>query len=79
MKNKKLIAIGILLIALLKIAYDSGRNVGIGIGVVGTLDTVNKIMKKQIDSDTSVTMLVLVNPDTNVYFLSRRTVLENAQ
>lgn len=40
-----------------------------------TMDTVQTIIDKQIKSDTTVTRLVLVNPDTVTYILSRKTLL----
>lgn len=43
-------------------------------GICDVLDTVNTIIDNQLRSDTSVTKLVIVNPDTNIFFLSRRTI-----
>lgn len=40
-----------------------------------TMDTVNAILDEQLKSDTSVTKLILVHPDTNTYYLSRKTVI----
>lgn len=56
--------------------YNFGYHRGVGAGVVGTLDTVNVILGKQLLSDTSRTELIIAEPtNTTVYFLSRKTVL----
>lgn len=61
------------------ISYNAGYNRGWKQGADdlfnATIDTVQAICNKQLSSDTSVTELVLINPDTTVYYLSRKTVL----
>jgi len=54
-----------------KACYKKGRYDGAGV----MIDTVNNILDKQIKSDTSITKLVLINPDTSTYYLSRKTAL----
>lgn len=55
--------------------FDKGFNSGLDNGFGLMADTVNNILDAQIKSDTSRTRLTIVNPDTNSYFLSRKTVL----
>jgi hypothetical protein len=84
MKTENLKFIGlffgvIILIAVLfyRMGYHEGYNYGAGLGVHASLDTVKSIMDKQLKSDTSYTKLILINPDTNVYVLSRKTILKD--
>ena len=56
-------------------SYNIGYKSGINDGFIISLDTANKILQKQLKSDTSVSELILINPDTNVYILSRKTLL----
>lgn len=56
-------------------SYNIGYKSGINDGFSISLDTANKILQKQLKSDTSVSELILINPDTNVYILSRKTLL----
>ena len=69
----------IILIAVLfyRMGYHEGYNYGAGLGVHASLDTVKQIVEKQMKSDTSCTKLILINPDTNVYVLSRKTILKD--
>ena len=60
---------------IIRTSYWMGWNRGADIGVKSTLDTVNKICEKQIKSDTSITQLVIINPDTTRIYLSRKTIL----
>lgn len=83
MKAKKWLtqgAIGIGLSAIIVAAMVHTRNKayydGFGQGVHVALDTVNKIIIHQYESDTSITKLVLIHPDTNTYYLSRKTVVD---
>lgn len=57
------------------LSYNIGYKSGINDGFNISLDTANKILQKQLKSDTTVTELVLINQDTNVYILSRKTLL----
>lgn len=57
------------------IGYDKGLGKGRSEMFYATCDTFLSIMVKQTRSDTSVSKLILVNPDTNVFILSRKTVL----
>ena len=71
-----LIALGVFVIAK-AIGYSNITNQydkGIIDGYNIALDTVKTILDNQVKSDTSITKLVVVNPDTNVYYLSRRTL-----
>lgn len=56
-------------------SYNIGYKSGINDGFSISLDTANKILQKQLKSDTSVSELILINPDTNIYILSRKTLL----
>lgn len=56
-------------------SYNIGYKSGINDGFSISLDTANKILQKQLKSDTSVTELIMINPYTNVYILSRKTLL----
>jgi len=62
-----------------KFSYNAGYNKGWDRGAddifKATIDTVQAICDKQLKSDTSVTKLVLINPDTSTYYLSRKSVL----
>lgn len=42
-------------------------------GFLVTADSVNAIMQKQIKSDTTVTKLILINRDTNVYIIKAKS------
>lgn len=53
-----------------QIGYEEGENKGYSLA----LDTVNKICSKQLKSDTTVSKLVLINPDTTVYILSPKHI-----
>lgn len=55
--------------------YNKGWDRGANVIFKSTIDTVQAICDKQLKSDSSVTKLVLINPDTIVYYLSRKTVL----
>jgi len=57
--------------------YTVGKVEGKHEGIDRAFDTVMVIVDRQMDSDTSVTELIIANPDTNVYFLSRKTLLES--
>lgn len=73
-----------------KFGYNSGRHDGIGLGVDYTLDTLQTIISKSAELDTSrtiygqdtvvimkygrVTRLTIVSKDTVSYFLSRKTI-----
>lgn len=57
------------------IGYNKGRDKGQAEMFYATCDTILDIMGRQTRSDTSVSKLVLVNPDTNIFILSRKTVL----
>jgi hypothetical protein len=57
--------------------FKIGERVGYSAGVCATLDTVNTALEKQVNSDTSVTRLILINPDTSVYILSRKTIQQH--
>lgn len=57
------------------VGYKKGRAKGQAEMFYATCDTFLSIMGKQTRSDTSVSKLILVNPDTNVFILSRKTVL----
>jgi hypothetical protein len=56
-------------------SFITGKRVGYNNGVDYVLDTVLALVERQVDSDTSVTELNIINPDTNRYFLSRKTML----
>jgi hypothetical protein len=68
-----LVSIFLHTICVYNIGYSKGGDAGAG----QALDTINKIVQKQLKSDTSVTRLILINPDTNTYILSRKTALLN--
>jgi len=57
-----------------RIGYYKGYNTGAFHGVKISLDTVKTIIEKQFKSDCCVTKLILINPDTNTYILSPKTV-----
>lgn len=75
MKYLLVIIIVIVISIALGTTYKIGLSKGIDIGIIATLDTVNKIADKTLKSDTSVTRLILVHPDTTTYILSRKTIL----
>ena len=52
--------------------FGFGKSTGYKEGVSAALDTVSVIMEQQIKSDTSVSVLMIVNPDTNVFILSAK-------
>lgn len=56
-------------------SYKIGFNNGLDKMFFAVTDTIQTIINNQIKSDTSVTELIIINPDTNVYYLSRKTVL----
>lgn len=60
-----------------RIGYHGGYNYGAELGIRASLDTVKSIMDKQLKSDTSVSLIILIKPDTNVYILSRKTILRD--
>jgi hypothetical protein len=60
-----------------RISYREGFNEGASLGVKASLDTVLVMLNNQLKSDTSVTSLIIINPDTNVYILSRETLLKS--
>lgn len=55
--------------------YSKGWSRGADDMCKATIDTVQAICNRQMKSDTSVTKLVLINPDTTTYYLSRKTFL----
>jgi ubiquinone biosynthesis protein Coq4 len=55
----------------------AGFEEGASLGVKASLDTVLVMLNNQLKSDTSVTSLIIINPDTNVYILSRETLLKS--
>lgn len=57
-------------------SYHTGYVKGVNKGFCAALDTVNKICVKQVNSDTTVSKIVLIDRDTTAYFLSRKTVIE---
>ena len=77
----KEILIGICCAALIagSIGYRTGKNSGYvdgaqyGFGLC--LDTMSSIINRQVASDTTTTKLVMINPDTVTYYLSRKTAL----
>jgi hypothetical protein len=50
--------------------YSKGVDKGIGLA----LDTVYKIIEKQVDNDSIVTHFTIAHPDTVGYFLSAKTI-----
>lgn len=64
----------ILFISFYILGITKGYRNGFNAGADRALDTVNVICAKQVNSDTTVTELVLVHPDTNIYFLSKKTI-----
>lgn len=60
--------------------YLMGRNNGYQHGelqgINDCLDTVIVLLENQVKSDTSVTKLHIINPDTHVYYISRQTIIE---
>jgi hypothetical protein len=60
------------------VAYESGFKQGWDKGAndlfTATTDTIIAICKKQMESDTTITKLILINPDTTTFYLSRKTV-----
>lgn len=81
-KHKELVFVTIAIIVLLivsKFSYNHGLKKGWDIGAdqvfKATVDTFQTIMNKQLKSDTSITELILENPDTSIYFISRKTLL----
>lgn len=55
--------------------YDNGDINGWNRG----LDSVQSVLNKQLKSDTTITKLVLVNPDTSVYYFKRKTPLKQSK
>ena len=51
---------------------EIGKQEGINIA----LDTVNKIMSKQVHSDSTISKVTFVNKDTVTYFLSNKTIIK---
>ena len=54
--------------------YDKGWDKGANDIFKVTTDTVIAICNRQSESDTSTTKLIIVNPDTNIFYLSRKTL-----
>lgn len=71
------LAAGVIIIVSFFIGYKDGYKQGTYNGAGFALDTVQKIMRKHIASDTTVAKLHMINPDTVVYYLSRKTALGN--
>ena len=57
--------------------FRKGWNVGADAAFNATADSVIAICERQRLSDTSRTKLVILNPDTTVIYLSRKSVLPN--
>jgi hypothetical protein len=53
--------------------YSKGKDAGIGIA----LDTVYKIIEKQVNNDSTVTHFTIAQPDTVSYFLSAKTIQQH--
>ena len=78
MKLRRLLQAGIITIIVgfgLYLSYHLGDITGENRGFSMALDTVNKICGRQLKSDTTVSEVVFLNRDTNVYYLSRKTIL----
>jgi len=54
------------------VGYIKGRSKGINMA----LDTVNKICAEQVNSDTTISELILVDRDTIVYFISKKSIVK---
>lgn len=59
------------------VGYIFGWQNGENEGFKSTTDIVISILNKQLKSDTTVTKLIIVNPDTNIYYLTRKSILNN--
>lgn len=70
--------VGLIITLTYRISYREGYNTGASLGVKASLDTVLVMLNKQLKSDTTVTKLIIINPDTNVFILSRETLLNSA-
>ena len=75
----KIVRIGIILLALLSVpfTYDKGFEKGADKMFIAVTDTIQSILNKQIKSDTSESKLIIINPDTNVYYIRRKDYLKN--
>jgi hypothetical protein len=71
----KAIVIAGIAFGVFEMGYRAGRIEGYGRGFERALDTMTSILSKQTKSDTSVSKLIFIHPDTDVYILSRKTVL----
>lgn len=60
-----------------RIGYRTGKYNGAVSGIIITLDSVQNILQYQLKSDTTASKILIINPDTNVYVLSKKTMLES--
>jgi cbb3-type cytochrome oxidase subunit 3 len=60
-----------------RIGYRKGEYNGAVKGIIVTLDSVQNILEKQLKSNTTASKILIINPDTNVYVLSKKTMLES--
>ncbi len=58
-----------------KTAYKKGYNQGINDAFNATIDTINSICNRTKENPNKITKLVLINPDTTVYYLSKNKII----
>lgn len=69
-----LIIITVISFTCYKSGYNKGYTKGVDDGIKTTLDTIKKICNNQIENDTSISKLYIINPDTNIYILSKKHI-----